>query len=165
MSDIENLSEEEKNELILRQTKKITKLKKDVVSASKNMQTLLELNARLEQFIHLLPKEEQDHYYEQKHNVEVCADYLKKEYYSSPMYRQMIRVTAIEQNHVKVCLPGWSPNTEITLEKHTIPEEILKNMVVEFRCYAYIPSIADHVEQIFFENWEMSGKKIKNKIL
>lgn len=163
MSDTEKLSSEEKDELILRQTKKITRYKKDLVSTSKNMQTLLELNAKLEQFIHLLPQEEQASYYTQKESVSNSAEYLKKEYYSSAMYRHMVRVTGVEKDHIKVCLPGWDSKVDFVLEKHTIPEEILKNMVMDFRCYAYVPALAEHAEQIFFEDWEMSGKKIKHK--
>lgn len=161
---IEKLTPEEKDPLIMRQGKKITRLKKDLVSASKHMQSLLMLNAKLEQFIHLLPKEEQDTYYEEKKAVEMSANYLKTEYYSSPMYRQMVRVVEISQDHVTVCIPGWSSQDNIVLEKHTIPEEILKNMVVDFRCFAHIPSLADYAEQIFFEDWEMNGNKIKHKI-
>lgn len=76
-----------------------------------------------------------------------------KEHRMEKYYRTLVRVTSISDDSFSVVIPGWSVNTEITINKSDVPDYIQSDLVDGKRMHALVNIGVDTVEEIKFLEW------------
>jgi len=71
-------------------------------------------------------------------------------------WRQLLRVTEITNDHVFFLVPGWSIEISIPVNKTEIPIEIIKEISIDARFFAYVNIDADNVDDIQIKDWEVN---------
>lgn len=160
------MNDQEKNELILEQSKQICALKEDLKQFKSHLEEMEVLVVMMS--IHTdFEKIDKDTYYtylQTREAVENLLNTPKYNHISSGVFRNLVRITKVEEDTVNFCLPGWDHSVEVTIAKSKLPQDLLPLLEVDYRFYANAPMNVDHPEQIFLENLEYAPNEDMNVV-
>jgi hypothetical protein len=69
-------------------------------------------------------------------------------------WRSLVRVVSVNDYNFSVVVPGFSVKERIQLKLNSLPSELRKLIVKNFRFHAYVNIGAKKKEDLQFERWE-----------
>ena len=88
-------------------------------------------------------------------SLEICVDEFHGKFVPSrKVWRSLIRVDSVDENHFYITIPSWNPNSGLSLSKSDVPEKIRKVLKDDLWLHADVNIDARSKNDLFFINWE-----------
>lgn len=88
-------------------------------------------------------------------SLEICVNEFNGDFLlSRKVWRTLIRVDFVDENHFYFIIPAWNLNEGISLPKSDVPDEIRHILNDDIRLHARVNMEAASKNELFFINWE-----------
>ena len=90
------------------------------------------------------------------HSLEVCIKEFKGDIRADrKLWRTLVRIDAIEKNHIYIIIPGWDTSEAIAIGKDELPEHIKPIIELDKRMHIQINIGCESVNDLYFGEWEI----------
>jgi hypothetical protein len=89
-------------------------------------------------------------------SLEVCIKEFKGEIRADrKLWRTLVRIDAIEENHIYIIIPGWDTSEAIAIGKDELPAHIKPIIDLDKRMHIEVNVGCESVNDLYFGNWEI----------
>ncbi len=89
--------------------------------------------------------------------LQLCIDEMLGNFLPSrKLWRALVRVDGVDDNHVYIIIPSWDMNKAISLNKNDLPKEIVETAIADKRMHVRVNLGASSADDLYFVNWEQN---------
>jgi hypothetical protein len=89
-------------------------------------------------------------------SLEVCENEFHGEFAPSrKIWRTLIRIDDVDDNHFFAIIPAWNPNEMISIIKRDLPKVVQDAIMPDLRLHAKVNIDASLSNDLFFTDWEI----------
>ena len=71
------------------------------------------------------------------------------------LWRTLLRVTSVTNNHIRVIIPGWSTSERVAVKISEIPDKIFREIFPGKRIHARVNIGENNKSKLIFKDWEV----------